>query len=290
MMRCLATGFAAIAFLIAHPTCRGEPEVSAPRGDVELLVAKGAEYLSEKEYLAWQKEVASRPDIKSDLLAMLRRAFEVDKNVQALGRALSALQLRADLTDVELTEILRPLITLQNATALDRLQISYAYAGLQVLNNYPSKEHEDLGITYLLRPELHARLGAARALAQIGTERSLVPLRTLAEDLKPPDGLSDDSYTTVLQAIASIEKRLQAADAGAPDAAPPDTPEPPPTTPDEGSAKPPQVANPSARSTDEVSAGSKMGWIGGGALVVIAVVLLVVQLRRHDGRSKAGRH
>jgi len=188
MIRFNTAGAAALAFLIALSVCRGESEMAVPRFEVEQLVGRDHGYLSEEEYSAWQQEVASRPDIKPDLLALLRRAYNADKGLD-VGMALAALQLRTDLTEAELKEILMPLVSRRDAAALDRLHRSYAYAGLQVLKNYPSKEHEDLAIAYLSRAELEARLGAAQALAQIGTERSLAQMRAYAEELKPPEGL-----------------------------------------------------------------------------------------------------
>jgi len=206
----LVTLFLRIASLAALlGTAHGEEAAALPRPEVIKMVNMMAEvdYGYIQDTGKWKEQLATRPDIKPDLFEMLRIALEVRKDFESVGRALAVFQLRKDLSGEELAKIIQPIIDYRNLKELTSLQRAYVYSGIQVLKYYPSSPHEDLVIAYLSSPEYTLKEAAARTAAEIGTERSLAPLRKLATDLKGTRGDQDRVYQEAMAAIAAIEKR-----------------------------------------------------------------------------------
>lgn len=138
-----------------------------------------APYADVKRYMEVERELATRPDIKQDLINDFKRSLI--RNRQNPGNVAasmsSALPLRADLTADEqklVTDELERVIEFSNADY-------FIGPAINMMRHYPSPEHEVLVLRFLQRDDRasHIFLAAFRTLASIGGPKSLRVMRQM---------------------------------------------------------------------------------------------------------------
>jgi hypothetical protein len=158
------------------------PEVRALIEDYDT----DAPYGNVERWTKVEQELATRPDIKQDLLNDLQRSLISAR--QTPGKvvspmSMSALPLRSDLTSDEqkiITDELERVmdITHQNGVSIDGLFVCPA---ILLLSHYPSHEHEALVLRFLEREDrqVHTLLSAFQTLSAIGSQKSLEVMRQM---------------------------------------------------------------------------------------------------------------
>lgn len=205
----IISGLIWIAHLICLIGCAAEAAFAEdlPRKEVEQLIERrpDLEYGSESAS-KWQLEVRNKKSINQDLLAMVDRETDWMK----LREVFTALAQRVDLTEAQLAELKRPLY--QNhadGRPMNKLTEVYIDGVFRTLENYPSRENEDLLLSFLDKDDGNFNLRIPLTLASMGTSHSLESLRKLAADLKSGSGRRGD-WETAQTAIWAIEKRVSA--------------------------------------------------------------------------------
>ena len=178
-----------------------------PRREVEKLV----ERMPDSQYdlqaaVEWGREVRRMKDINPDLLAMINR----EKDWMKLQNVFTVLAQRVDLTEAQLAELKRPLYENRaDSSPMNKLTEVYISGVFRTLGNYPSRENEDLVLSFLDKEDGIFNSRISMILASMGTSHSLEALRKLAMDLKAGSGRRGD-WETAQTAIWAIEKRMSA--------------------------------------------------------------------------------
>jgi hypothetical protein len=214
-------------------------------------------------------ELATRPEFKPELLAMLQRDyFEARKDPKQKGdaTALSILALRRDLTVAEqklITDELEGLVNEEDGT-------SFINPAIHLLEHYPSPEHEAVAMRFLNRDgkQDHTLLSAFETLSAIGGAKSLDAMSQVAARFQA----KNPKYwflKEMNQHIGTLETRLkQGTAAGQAQAAPTSARSPKPPVADTPVAMVPTTPEPKPASTTDWHI-----WLGllGGLILVIAL-------------------
>ncbi|WP_395746107.1 hypothetical protein [Prosthecobacter sp.] len=159
------------------------PELPPPmRPEVRALLEEygtDAPYANVKRYMEVERELATRPDIKQDLMDDFKRSLVRDRrNPGQVAASMSpGLPLRADLTDEE-----QKLVTDELERVIEFPSADYFIGpAIHMLRHYPSPEHEALVLRFLQRDdrEYHTLLAAFRTLSVIGSPKSLEVMRQM---------------------------------------------------------------------------------------------------------------
>ena len=145
-----------------------------------------APYANVERWMKVERELATRPDIKQDLMNNVKRSLIKAKQTPGKvvsPRAMSALALRADLTADEQKLITDEMVRVMDITHQNGINIEGMFLGpaIHLLIHYPSPEHEALLLRILERDnrEDHTLLAAFRTLSAIGSEKSLEVMRQM---------------------------------------------------------------------------------------------------------------
>ena len=194
------------------------PEVKALIEDYET----DAPYGDVKRMAAVERELATRPDIKEDLLNEFKRSLiRVQARTYIAADMPGALTLRQDLTADELKLVSDELervsafpYAAQKAGHADVLLIGPA---LHLLRHYPSSEHEALVLRFLDRDDRQDQvlLTAFRTLSTIGGPKSLEAMVQMAariEATRPKSTLFLQMKTPIEQLKARLKAQAIKAD------------------------------------------------------------------------------
>lgn len=204
---------------LALASARAQTDLPPPmRPEVKALIEDyetDAPYGDVQRWAAVERELATRPDIKEDLLNEFKRSLIRANARSNVAASMSLLALRADLTAEEqklVTDELERVsafpYAVQKAGFADVLFISPA---IHLLRHYPSPEHEALVLRFLDREDRDegVLLTAFRTLSIIGGPKSLKTMVQMAasiEAARPKSVL----FRQMKAPIEQLEARLKA--------------------------------------------------------------------------------
>jgi len=175
-------------------------------------IARERKRLNEVE-LKRMSEIKSSADFKPYLFFLLDRYYAKDKSPD-VAQVLSAVGMRDDLTEAEMTPIKNEIRTIIKSPhdSHNALSNFYLIGAAQVLGVKKSQENEDLALAILNRARDPSYLGLivmpAEALSRIGTPRSIPSIESAIEWLQEMAGKNNDEGSR--QAAFRVRRSLNA--------------------------------------------------------------------------------